>query len=87
MSEEKNDRRGSWVDRRVSLKDLIGFGILLVSVGMIFQSVLDIGDRQAKYIERRNEQHAEMTAQINQLRDRAVERRVWLAAKFGEVVP
>lgn len=87
MTERRENHSGTWVDRRISLKDLMWFALLLVSLGMVYQRVLDIGDRQAKYIERRNQQHAEMGADINRLRDEAVERRVWLAAKFGEIVP
>lgn len=47
----------------------------------------DVTTRQAKYIERRNEQHAEMEAQVQRLHDDIEALEKALSARFGEVVP
>ncbi len=84
---EKRERSGSVMDRKVGLRDVAWLIGLILALGMLYQQVLDTTARQQKYIDRRNEQHAEMQREINRLRDEAVERRVWLATKIGEVVP
>ena len=84
---EQRGSSGSILDRKVSLKVFLGFAAALITLGMTAQQIFDVGDRQSKYIDRRNDQHVMILREVNKLRDEAVERRVWLAAKYGEVVP
>lgn len=44
----------------------------------------DQGDRQRTYIERRNEQHVDMSRLWNESREREVERCIWLAVRLDD---